>query len=520
MEGPTKVVIYCRVSSKKQVKEGNGLDSQEQSCRSWAKQHGYEVERVFLEKGISGSDANRPAFNDMLNFLFTSETRYIVLALDLNRFARDVVVYGTLCNKIRASGHVIQTVNMTLENTEESELMENFSSALGQYERKKNAARTKKCMMEHAKQGFWVLQPPTGYQQVKINRRVHLKRLEPTATYLQNALEGFANGKFQTQKEVQQYLESCAIVGPYGKTIKVTMNFVKNLLVNEKYTGWFAYDRWNIPYQQWSMEPIISIEVFGRIQDRLQGKRGVKPHKYNTEDERFPLRRFVRCAVCGEKMTASRPKGKSGKRFEYYHCHNKLCSMCGKGIRSAEMHTEFEQILANITPAQEMVELFIHVTERMYNELNADKHMRMQEIESEIVTKEKGKQDAFNLLLSSGANTEIGKMCRERINTLATEIAELKSQVQEHEQEQMPLDFAMDYVLEFVKHPLQIWRLGNYKQRQGVLNLCFESPISYDRTEKFRTPELSPVFAVFDNFSGATESWRTQKDSNPQSSDP
>lgn len=520
MEEPTKVVIYCRVSSKKQVKDGNGLESQEQSCRAWARQHGYEVERVFVEKGISGSKATRPAFSEMLNFLFRAKDKYIVLALDINRFARDVAVYSVLRDKITKLGHELQTVNMTLENTEESELMENVSSALGQYERKKNATRTKNYMIQHAKQGFWVLQPPTGYQQVKIDRRVHLKRREPTATYLQQALEGFANGRFPTQKDVHDFLVSLEIIGPFGKPIRVTLNFVKNLLTNNKYTGWFAYDNWGIPYQQWCMEPIIDNDTFKRIQDRLHGKRGVKPHKYNMEDERFPLRRFVRCAVCGEKMTASRPKGKSGQRFEYYHCHNKQCSMCGKGIRSQDMHADFEQILTDITPSQEVINLVEHVAKRVYREQNTSTQKRIHDIESDIASKERLKQDAFNLLLSSRNNAEVRAMCEERINALATEIAQLKSQVQEDKREQVPLDFALGVVREFVERPLQVWRVGDYKQRQGVLNLCFNEPIYYERGKKFRTPKMSPIFALFFENQGEKKEWRTQKDSNPQSSDP
>ena len=150
----TKVIIYCRVSSKKQVTDGNGLDSQEQTCRTWAKQRGLAVERVFKEEGISGSKEDRPAFKEMLEFLFDTNDKYIVLALDINRFARDTVVYGALRDKIRTLGHVMQTVNMTLEETEESELLENVSASLGQYERKKNAKRTKMNMIEHAQQGY------------------------------------------------------------------------------------------------------------------------------------------------------------------------------------------------------------------------------------------------------------------------------------------------------------------------------------------------------------------------------
>ena len=111
-------------------------------------------------------------------------------------------------------------------------------------------------------------------------------------------------------------------------------------------------------------------------------------------------------------------------------------------------------------------------------------------------------------------------MCEERITALTSEIAHLKSQIQEDKQEQMPLDFALGVVREFVERPLQIWRVGGYKQQQGVLNLCFEEPVYYERGKKFRTPKLSPIFAVFSENLGDLDSWRAQKDSNPQPSDP
>ena len=519
-EQPKKVVIYCRVSSTKQVKEGNGLDSQEQACRTWARQRGLVVEHVFAERGISGSREDRPVFKEMLSYLFSTNDKYIVLALDINRFARDTVVYGALRAKIRSLGHIMQTVNMTLEETEESELLENVFASLGQYERKKNASRTKNSMIEHLKQGYWVLQPPTGYKQVRVDRRIRLVRNEPTATYLQNALEGFANGKYPTQKAVYDYLSGFEIIGSYGKPVKVTMNFVKNLLKNPKYTGCFDYPHWDIPYQKWAIDPIISVDTYHRIQDRLNGKKTVKPHKYNMNDEDFPLRRFVRCSVCGEKLTASRSKGKAGKRFAYYHCHKKGCPMCGKGIRQTALHNDFEQILENMTPAPEMINLAMALAKSVYDEQNSEETANKKALEKQITEMEEQKTKTFETLVNSGNNADVAQMCNARISELTRQITELKAKAKTAKEEQMPLDFALNYVREFVGQPVSIWRAGDYYQKQGVLNLCFVEPISYDRTEKFRTPELSPIFAVFDKFSGANDSWRTQKDSNPQSSDP
>ena len=519
-EQPGKVVIYCRVSSTKQVKEGNGLDGQEQGCRAWARQHGLVVERVFCDAGVSGAKDDRPALNEMLDFLEKTPNKYIALFYDISRIARDTELFWAIHNQIVAKGHKVETTQERLENTPIGKFLATIQAAHSQLFREENAARAKANMVEHAKQGYWVLQPPTGYLQVRIDKRIHLKRCEPTASYLQNALEGFADGKYPTQKAVFDYLSHLEVVGPYKKSIRVTMNFVKNLLTNPKYTGYFEYSHWNIPYQKWMMEPIIDVETYHRIQDKLNGKKTVKPHKYNVNDEDFPLRRFVRCAVCGEKLTASRPKGKAGKHFSYYHCHKRGCPMCGKGIKPEIIHSEFERVLENMTPAPEMMNLAMEITKSVYAEQNNAEIANKKALDKAIRDKEEQKTKTFEILVKSDDNADVVQMCNTRISELSREITELKAKLENSEEEQMPLDFALDYVKEFVGQPVSVWRAGDYYKKQGVLNLCFAEQISYDRVEKFRTPKLSPIFAVFNKNLGDENSWRTQKDSNPQSSDP
>ena len=65
----SKAVVYCRVSSEKQVKEGNGLDSQEHRCRDYAKSLGMEVDCVFRDEGISGGLFDRPAMLSLIKYL-------------------------------------------------------------------------------------------------------------------------------------------------------------------------------------------------------------------------------------------------------------------------------------------------------------------------------------------------------------------------------------------------------------------------------------------------------------------
>jgi len=83
-------VIYARVSSKKQVKEGSGLDSQDSRCRLYAKANGYSVVATFTDD-MTGSKVRRPGMDAMLSFLKQNkDTPHICILDDISRLARGV----------------------------------------------------------------------------------------------------------------------------------------------------------------------------------------------------------------------------------------------------------------------------------------------------------------------------------------------------------------------------------------------------------------------------------------------
>ena len=56
--------------------------------------------------------------------------------------------------------------------------------------------------------GYWVFQAPVGYKFERVTGRgMMLRRHEPAATAVQEALEGSASGRFDTQADVMCFLE-------------------------------------------------------------------------------------------------------------------------------------------------------------------------------------------------------------------------------------------------------------------------------------------------------------------------
>ena len=109
-----------------------------------------------------------------------------------------------------------------------------------------------------------------------------------------------------------------------GMVRKLTKTHLAWLLRNSLYAG-LLKPKWFPDYVEAIHKPIISKETFFKVQAILDGRRpGIVPKIRNNPD--FPLRNFVRCGKCGEKLTGGWSKGRS-KKYAYYHCWGKGCSL-------------------------------------------------------------------------------------------------------------------------------------------------------------------------------------------------
>ena len=189
-----KAILYCRVSSKKQVSDGTGLDSQEHRIREYAAARGYAVEKVFLDDTSGGGDfMNRRGMVELLKYLSKRRhDHYVVIFDDLKRFARDTRFHLTLRERLAAYGATVECPNFKFEDTPEGEFVETVVAAQGALERKQIARQTIQKMKARLEQGYFVFRTPVGYRYEAVKGRGKmLVRNEPWASIVKEALEGF-----------------------------------------------------------------------------------------------------------------------------------------------------------------------------------------------------------------------------------------------------------------------------------------------------------------------------------------
>lgn len=209
MAKPKKAVIYARVSGAKQVREGDGLASQENRCREYVTYKDYDVVEVFKDD-MSGKFERRPAMDRMLAFLRLHPKGSVVVIIDdISRFARDVQAHISLRQTLSDAGGILESPSIEFGEDSDSRLVEHMLASVAQYQREKNAEQTSNRMKGRMMNGYSVFSAPVGYTYKKT--KGHGKLLtsdEPVASIVKEALEGYASGRFSGQADIKRFLEA------------------------------------------------------------------------------------------------------------------------------------------------------------------------------------------------------------------------------------------------------------------------------------------------------------------------
>ena len=495
----TQAVIYCRVSSDRQVREGNGLGGQESRCRGFAKQAGFEIIEVFKEAGISGGSTDRPAFFDMLNFIKPKKERIIVIIDDLNRLARDVTIHRQFKVLIVKNGGMLQCVNMQLEDTPEGQFVETIVAATAELEKEQNTRRVKARQKARLEAGYWVFMQPVGYKYV--DDPIHKKLLVPdlpNSIYIRDAYTKFASDELLTQKDVQHYLRSTGLKNSRGKDMDLWLESVKRLFINPIYAGYIEYPKWSITRRQGVHEGIVSPEIFDEVNKKLSSKR--KYFKGGLEKD-FPLRGVLICSGCGSKMTASWTTGRND-RFPYYRCPNsKNCTVKPKSIRREHVEDDFSKLLKSKKLNEGVLKLARKVTEEVFSKKKLD---FQSVVETDKRKLEKLEQEIESIVqkIVQCSNPIVISSLEKRISELADKMSILELKVARSVDFPVELNTSIDRALDFIGNPAHYWQEGDLNQKRLVQSLVFTDAIEYSKNEGFGTANFSLPFKLLRETNG------------------
>lgn len=133
----------------------------------------------------------------------------VVIIDDISCRARGIEAHLASRASISQAGGRLESPSIEFGEDSDSRLVEYMLASVAQHQREKNGEQTKNRMRGGVMNGYWVFQAPIGYRYERV--RGHGKLLvrdEPYASIIQEALEGYACGRFASQAEVKRFLEN------------------------------------------------------------------------------------------------------------------------------------------------------------------------------------------------------------------------------------------------------------------------------------------------------------------------
>lgn len=299
-------VIYARVSSKEQEREGYSIPAQLELLRKYALENGIVVLHEFVDVE-SASVTGRSGFGEMLAFLGKNRNRcQIVLVEKTDRLYRNLRDYVTI-DEVGVTVHFVKENSVYSPNARSSEqfvhgirvlMARNYSQNLGE--------ETRKGMLQKARCGMYPSCAPLGYRNVQDSTGKRIIVPDADAPTIARLFEEFATGDYS----LKLLAEKARKQGIALRGRPVYKSELHQILRKRIYTGDFDWDGSKYPGTH---EAIVSRDVWEKVQALLDHRVANKQHRVRHD---FTFTGFVRCGHCGCALVGELKKG----RYVYYHC--------------------------------------------------------------------------------------------------------------------------------------------------------------------------------------------------------
>ncbi len=492
-----KALIYCRVSSERQVNEGHGLDSQEARCMRRAAELGLEVDHVFRDEGVSGRLFDRPAMHKLIGYIDEHPiNNFVVIFDDLSRFARDVRAHIKLRREFDSRGVQLNCLNLNLEDTEEGELVEYMMASVHQYDVKKNRRQVLQKMGARLEAGYWPFASKKGYTTTAVTGHGKMQIRNHEGDVLAEAMEGFASGLYTRKIDVVRFLMSTGFWTKQRAEKYITK--ITEILKDPFYAGYIEYPAWDVERVKGKHEGIISLETFELIQKRLSKTDFNKRVRIDISPD-FPLRGLIIHDECKGHITSGYyPNGK-GSRYRKYVCHTKNCPTYNKPFTADIVEERFDAVLKGGALKKEIDA----VVKEMFNRVWKDEVGKLQRGEDSLEQQKRAHENklaGLTDLLLKAKTDPVKKNLEKQIEDEASELERITNQSISGVDLQIPYQTALVKVTLLLKKPDVAWKKLNIHEKHGLFFFLFQEKLSYSITEGYQTQEIPYSARLFSDF--------------------
>jgi site-specific DNA recombinase len=352
------VVIYARVSSREQEREGYSIPAQRKLLNEYARVRGFRVQREFIDVE-SAKNPGRKEFGAMLRLLQSDPQCRTVLVEKTDRLYRnrtDSIAFEELIENRNVEIHLVKEGRVIAKDSRsQDKFMHDIHVAVAKHYSENLREEVKKGMREKAEQGIYPGRAPFGYKNNSVTRGIEID--PQRAPVLSKIFEMYASAQYSltTLRE--------AVFKTLG--VRINRSYLETMLKNPFYIGRFVWQ--GIEYKG-THEALVSLDLFQRVQDTFAGR-----SKPNFRKHDFAFAGLLTCAHDGCTVTTELQKGK----YVYYRCSHGRGKCLLPYMREQDVSERMGALLKQIYVPETVARTVI---DSLQTDLNRSEQRRQQQI--------------------------------------------------------------------------------------------------------------------------------------------
>lgn len=334
--GVRKAVLYARVSTPDQEREGYSIPAQIKLLEDYAALNGIIVTSTHVDVETA-KKAGRTAFGEMLRCLRRDPDIGILLVEKTDRLYRNLKDWAII-DDLGIEVHFVKENFVLSDDCRSSEkFMHGIKVLVAKSYIDNLSEESTKGMLEKARQGLWPSYAPLGYANVVDPNGRKIVVVEPEVGPLVALLfEWFATGRYS----LTQITKKARLAGLKGRRNgrPIATSTVQKVLRNRFYMG--AFDWVGMTYAG-VHEPLVSGELWDVVQETLDGRAAWNAR---ADPHEFPFSGLIKCGHCGCAIVAEIKKA----RYIYYHCTGYRGKCPERYVRQEMIEEHFIELLRQL----------------------------------------------------------------------------------------------------------------------------------------------------------------------------
>lgn len=291
-------IVYARVSSKEQEREGYSIPAQLELLREYARRNSFVVVQEYTEAETAKS-AGREQFNQLLKDLQCSKSPTVLLVEKTDRLYRNFKDYNAindLMNERDIEVHLAKEGEvLSRSSNSHVKFIHGIKVLMAKNYCDNLSEETKKGQRQKAMEGGWSWAPPYGYRMEKGKLIADPER----SIFVKQAFSEYATGLYSLEECTKRLRQKGLIYRPYN--VKISDTKLHKMLSSRIYVGEIDYKGEIYPGAH---EPLVSWDVWRQAQKQLKNR--AKPLSSNKKP--FLFRGLLRCGECGNLLSPESKK--------------------------------------------------------------------------------------------------------------------------------------------------------------------------------------------------------------------